>query len=56
VAIGDHGRNLSQNLAGKFLPLISLDQDIILLIDYLPKDRTISAEYYSSLLVQLKDI
>jgi hypothetical protein len=28
----------------------------ILLIDYLPKDQTINVEYYSSLLVQLKDI
>jgi len=32
------------------------DQDDILLIDYLPKGQTINAEYYSSLLVQLKDI
>jgi hypothetical protein len=32
------------------------DQDDILLIDYLPKGQTIKAEYYSSLLVQLKDI
>ena len=32
-----------------------LDQDHILLIDYLPKGQTINAEYYSSLLVQLKD-
>ena len=32
------------------------DQDCILLIDYLPKGQTINAEYYSSLLVQLKDI
>jgi len=32
------------------------DQDGILLIDYLPKDQTINAEYYSSLLVQFKDI
>jgi len=31
-------------------------QDGILLIDYLPKGRTINTEYYSSLLVQLKDI
>jgi hypothetical protein len=31
-------------------------QDGILLIDYLPKGQTINAEYYSSLLVQLKDI
>jgi len=32
------------------------DQDGILLIDYLPKGHTINAEYYLSLLVQLKDI
>jgi len=32
------------------------DQDGILLIDYLPKGQTIKAEYYSALLVQLKDI
>jgi hypothetical protein len=31
------------------------DQDGILLIDYLPKSQTINAEYYSHLLVQLKD-
>ena len=30
--------------------------DGILLIDYLPKCQTINAEYYSSLLLQLKDI
>jgi len=33
-----------------------LDKYGILLIDYLPKGQTINAEYYSSLLVQLKDI
>ena len=33
-----------------------LDEDGILLIDYLPKGQTVNAEYYSSLLVQLKDI
>ena len=32
------------------------DQDGILLIDYLPNGQTINGEYYSSLLVQLKDI
>ena len=32
------------------------DQDSILLIDYLLKGQTINAEYYSSLLVQLRDI
>jgi len=31
-------------------------QDGILLIDYLPKGQTINAKYYSSLMVQLKDI
>jgi len=36
--------------------LIFWDQDSILLIDYLPKGQTINAQYYSSLLVQLKDI
>ena len=33
-----------------------MDHDGILLIDYLPKGQTIDAEYYSSLLVHLKDI
>jgi len=32
------------------------DQDGILLIYYLPKGQTINAEYYSSLLIQLKDV
>jgi len=45
-----------QNSAGKVLGSIFWDQDGILLIDYLPKGQTIKAEYYSSLLVQLKDI
>jgi len=36
--------------------LIFWDQEGILLIDYLPKGQTINAEYYSSLLVPLKDI
>ena len=40
----------------KVLASIFWDQDGILLNDYLPKDQTINAEYYSSLLVQLKDI
>jgi hypothetical protein len=35
---------------------IFLDQYGILLIAYLPKGQVIYAEYYSSLLVQLKDI
>ena len=45
-----------QKSAGKFLASIFQDQDGILLIDYLPKGQTINAEYYLSLLVQLKDI
>jgi len=45
-----------QESAGKFLASIFWDQDGILHIDYLPKGQTISVEYYSSLLVQLKDI
>jgi len=45
-----------QKSARKFLASIFWDQDSILLIDYLPKGQTINAEYYSSLLVQLKDI
>jgi len=44
-----------QKSAGKVLASILWDQDGILLIDYLPKSQTINAEYYSSLLVQLKD-
>ena len=38
------------------LAKIFWDQDGILLIDYLPKGPITNAEYYSSLLVQLKDI
>jgi len=45
-----------QKSAGKVLASIFWDQDGILLTDYLPKGQTINAEYYSSLLVQLKDI
>jgi len=45
-----------QKSAAKFLAWIFCDQDAILLIDYLPKRQTINAQYYSSLLVQLKDI
>jgi len=45
-----------QKSAGKVLASIFWDQDSILLIDYLPKGQTINAEYYLSLLVQLKDI
>jgi len=45
-----------QKSAGKVLTSTFWDQDGILLIDYLPKGQTINLEYYSSLLVQLKDI
>ena len=45
-----------QKYAGKLFASIFWDQDGILLTDYLPKGQTINAEYYSSLLVQLKDI
>jgi len=47
---------LVQQSARKVLASIFWDQDGVLLIDYLPKGQTINAEYYSSLLVQLKDI
>ena len=45
-----------QKFSGNFLASIFCDKNGILLIDYLPKDQTINTEYYSSLLVQLKDI
>jgi len=45
-----------QIFAGKVLASIFWAQDGILLIDYLPKGQTINVEYYSSLLMQLKDI
>ena len=45
-----------QKSAGKVFASIFWDHDGILLTDYLPKDQTINAEIYSSLLVQLKDI
>jgi len=44
--------NPLENFSTKFF----WDQAGILLIDYLPKGRTINAEYYPSLLVQLKII
>jgi len=46
----------SAKIRWKILFSIFWDQDGILPIDYLPKGQTINAEYYSSLLVQLKDI
>ena len=45
-----------KNPLEKFSPRFFWDQDGILLIDYLPKGQTNNAEYYLSLLVQLKDI
>jgi len=42
--------------ARKVLASIFWDQDGILPIDYIPKGQTINAEYYLSLLVQLKNI
>jgi hypothetical protein len=42
--------------AENFLASIFSYQDGILLNDFLPKGQTINVEYYSSLLVQLKDI
>ena len=45
-----------QKSAGKDLASIFWNQDGVLFIDYLPKGPTINAEYYSSVLVQLKDI
>jgi len=45
-----------QKSTAKVLTSIFWDQDGILLTDYLPKGQTINMEYYSSLLVQLKDI
>jgi len=45
-----------QKSPGKFLTSIFWDKDGILHTDYLPKGQTINAEYYSSLLVQFKDI
>jgi len=45
-----------QKSAGKILASIFWYQEGILLIDYLPKDQTVNAEYYLSILVQLKDI
>ena len=46
----------AQKTAGKFLASIFWAQDGILLIDYLRKGQTINAEYYLSMLVQLKDV
>jgi hypothetical protein len=45
-----------QKSGGKVLATIFWNQDNTTLIDYFPKGQTINAEYYSSLLVNLKDI
>jgi len=45
-----------QKFVGKFLASNFWEQEDILHIDYLQNGQTINAEYYSSLLVQLKDI
>jgi len=45
-----------RNSLEKFSPRFFWEQDDILLIDYLPKDQTINAEYYLSLLLQFKNI
>jgi len=45
-----------KNPLEKLSPRFFWDQVGIIHIDYLPKDQTVNAEYYSSLLVQLKDI
>ena len=45
-----------KNSMEKFSPRFFWEQDRIFLIEYLPKGQTINAEYYSSLLLQLKDI
>jgi len=45
-----------QKFAEKVLASIFWDQDGIHRIYYFPKGQTINAEYYSSLLVQLKGI
>jgi len=45
-----------QKSAGKVLASIFWNQEGIPHIDYLPKGQTINAEYYLSLLVQMKDI
>jgi len=45
-----------QKSTGKVLASIFWNQDGILLTEDLPKGQTINVEYYSSLLVQLKEV
>jgi hypothetical protein len=47
---------LVKQSAGKVLVSIFWDQEGIIFIDYLPNGHIINLEYYSSLLVQFKDI
>jgi len=58
IAAHPHPKNSEcKNSLENFSPAsIFWDQDGILLTDYLPKGQTINVEYYSSLLLQLKDI
>jgi len=49
-------QNPIANIRWKRSHLDFWNQDGIFLIDYRPKGQTIKADYYSSLLVQLKDI
>jgi len=42
------------NARENFSPEFFWDQDGILIMNILPKDQTINAEYYSSLLVQMR--
>jgi transposase len=57
IAAHPHPKKIpSAKIRWKMLASIFWYQDGILLIVYLPKDQTINAEYYSSLLVQFKDI
>jgi len=56
IALNPPQKYPSAKIRWKILASIFWDQDGILLIDYLQKGQTINAEYYSCLLVQLKDI
>ena len=56
IAAQPHQKISSAKIRWKSSCLDFWDQDGILFIEYLPKGQTINAEYYSSLLTQLKDI
>ena len=49
-------KNALEKSSPQFIFFLGGGQESTLPIDYLPKGQTINAEYYSSLLVQLKDI